>query len=219
MLIGRGIYLVPEQIQILLDEPVKIVRERGRIDDWLITVDGKWVKDEDYFQWLLNLTQFFEENVLYDLFVDVYNCVGFQFDKNFYSIELPYLIEKRLGNIWYSASDIYEEVFKVYAVLYAVLLAEQNRFYKDTNRIYPVPVKKRIKRLGVFQILKLGMSANEAARYSKKSKDELLQEVHNLICTKAQAGTYCKKLETCLYKHYGNRKSLYLIEICNLYGF
>ena len=110
-------------------------------------------RDEQYFQIIQDLGQKFSNRQLYDDFVRV-------FDKAAEKIE-----PETLGFIEGISLKYAEEALNVeilFTVLYATMLAEENKAFTKLG--------KRVKRLGIHQLLLEGFSVQEAANYSKNKK-------------------------------------------------
>lgn len=179
-----------------------ISRGTGNFDDWHITVNNKTIYDRQYFQQLKNLAIRYSNQKVYDDFVTVYDSTDFEVNNEVFENIIP-----RIANT-YQSKD-YNEVENLFSILYAVMLAEQKR---------PLPLKKKIKRLGIYQVLFLNYSPVIASKYSyKANKPQILTDVHNLICTHKEKNLYCQNINHCIYGE--ERPAKLLNMLCNYYGF
>ncbi len=141
---------------------------KGNFDSWCVyEVDENGFKkaplDIDYFNTLDELSQIFSTDMLYEDFVKIYDKTTSTFDKN-----VILNIEKLV--IHYN--EYVDEVFRIFCILYLVMIAEQNK--KNTK------LGKRIKRLGIYNLLIKGQTPNYCANFMKqmnwKEIDELCLE-------------------------------------------
>ncbi len=140
----------------------KVVFDAGRFDDWCVYViedngNANAPQDVTYFSELHLISQKYANQKVYYDFVKIYNKT----DK---------LINSEVLNLIDTIVATYDEEDKIsveqwYTVLYAGMIAEENK----KNAI----LKKRIKRLGMYQVLIQDMPAHEAAKFSygKKWRD------------------------------------------------
>jgi hypothetical protein len=145
----------------------KIIFDTGKFDDWcvyLVTNDGKRSapKDLDYFTELQKIAKTYPDNKLYKDFVSIYQSTKA-------SIETT-LLEKitRLSNTYLPHHKTRIEL--LFTILYAGMIAEENK--------EKAILKKRIKRLGVHQILIQKHSPAYAANFSKGKN---WKELHALM--------------------------------------
>jgi len=137
----------------------KVVFDSGAFDAWCVYVvenDGRRnaPQDNKYFFDLQVISQKYANNKVYADFVKVYDLTTATIEENIllliddivetYNDEDKILIEQ-----WFS-------------VIYGGMIAEE----KKANAI----LKKRIKRLGMYQTLIQNMNPNDAANYSKGKK-------------------------------------------------
>ncbi len=143
-----------------------IVFDFGKFDEWCVYIEKINEKrdaplDETYFNDLMLIAQKYNENKVYNDFVSIYENTTLIINQIVLSlidnIVATYKIEDQL---------IIEQWF---TVIYAGMVAEENK----KNAI----LKKRIKRLGMHQVLILGMSPSEAASFSKGKKWRDLNEI------------------------------------------
>jgi hypothetical protein len=142
--------------------------DSGRIDDWCVYLKRHGQKryaptDTEYFLLLQKLAVIHSSKKIYNDFVLIYNPTNQNIDKAV--LELITILSNSYGkdsvemDIWFT-------------VLYAGMIAEENK----TNAV----LKKRIKRLGMHQILKEHFEPGTAANFSKGKKwkelDVLMKE-------------------------------------------
>lgn len=132
-----------------------VIFDKGKFDEWCVYVvetNGfrKAPFDETYFSDLYDISQKYETNKVHNDFVRIYNLTTRHIDESVLS--LIDLIVKTYNE------DDQILVEQWMTVLYAGMIAEEN---KDRAIL-----KKRIKHLGMYQVLILGMSPKEAAKFS-----------------------------------------------------
>jgi len=144
---------------------VKNVRDRnivefdkGTFDDWCVYLakagEIRYApKDTEYFALLKLLGKRHGNKKLYDDFVTFYKPT-------------TNLIDATVLNLITMLADNYdkdaEEVDIWFTVIYAGMVAEENKAFAK--------LKKRIKRLGIHQVLMEGLSVEAAAHYSRDKK-------------------------------------------------
>lgn len=140
--------------------------DKGRFDDWCIYyVDNRRVAPTDigYFTKLKNLAKTHGKQKVYDDFVQIYNATTANINS------------KVLNNIASMASSYGSdslEAEKLFTILYAGMIAEENK-----NKAI---LKKKIKRLGMYQLLIDDFTPHQAANFSKgKNCRELMSECKN----------------------------------------
>lgn len=132
-----------------------VIFDNGRFDRWCVYVkesDGskKAPLDVEYFQALKQISKKYPDNKVYEDFVAIYN----QTTKSIQP-DVIALIDEKVSTYADTDKNIVEQWF---TVIYAAMIAEENK--KNTI------LKKRIKHLGIYQLLVLDMPAKEAARFS-----------------------------------------------------
>ncbi|MDR2652338.1 MAG: hypothetical protein LBC68_08520 [Prevotellaceae bacterium] len=134
----------------------KVIFDSGKFDDWCVfVVEADETKnaplDKTYFNDLYEISSKYPKNKVYNDFVEIYKNTTKDIDA---------VVLSQIDDIvnTYDPADktIIEQWF---TVIYAGMVAEEN---KDRAIL-----KKRIKRLGMHQVLILNMPANEAAQFSK----------------------------------------------------
>jgi len=148
---------MPNQITILPDS-TKIEFDFGGFDSWCIFIarpnQPRYApKDTEYFGVLKNLGFIYGNKKVYDDFVKFYNLT-------------TTLVEKTTLDVIVQLSTEYKsheaEICLWFTVLYAGMIAEENK----QNAI----LKKRIKRLGLHQVLIEGFEPAIAANFSRGKK-------------------------------------------------
>lgn len=129
--------------------------DRGKFDDWCVYFtepDGsrKPPKDVDYFAQLKELSAKYGVDKVYGDYVKVYNLTGKQVSES--SLALITEITASYGS--YALN-----VDVIFSILYMAMIAEEQK--KNTR------LGKRIKRLGIFMLLKENRSVNEAANFMR----------------------------------------------------
>lgn len=132
-----------------------VVFDRGRFDNWCVYIverDGtrKAPHDATYFGELCQIAQRYPAGKVYQDFVALYI-------RTTRTIEdaVLQLIDGITASYFPEDQIVVEQWF---TVLYAGMIAEENKDFAI--------LKKRVKRLGMHQVLILGMPAQEAARFS-----------------------------------------------------
>ena len=137
----------------------KVIFDKGSFDSWCVYVvekngTKKAPYDVQYFSDLKKISNMYESNKIYKDFVEIYNNTDTSININTLNIidrlVLTYKNEDRaLLEQWFT-------------VLYGGMIAEENKL----NAI----LKKRVKRLGMHQVLVLGEEPQIAANFSKGKK-------------------------------------------------
>jgi hypothetical protein len=143
-----------------------VVFDSGKFDDWCVYVEEsngirKAPFDETYFTDLVQIAQKYKENKVYQDFVCIYENTTSTINQ----ITLT-LIDEIVSTYNIEDNVLIEQWF---TVIYAGMIAEENK----KNAI----LKKRIKRLGMHQVLIMGMPANQAASFSKGKNWRDLNEI------------------------------------------
>ncbi|MFH0919200.1 MAG: hypothetical protein V1913_02470 [Fibrobacterota bacterium] len=139
---------------------------KGRFDPWCVYLkrpDKKWYapRDRQYFSTLKKIAKKHGTEKLYRDFIVVYDTTGKSF------------VPAVLARIEHMAGDYGKEAGLVdlwFTVLYAGMVAEENK--------KSAVLKKRIKRLGVHQLLAEGMAPDKAAAFSRGKEAWML----DLLC-------------------------------------
>jgi len=137
----------------------RIIFDKGKFDDWCVYIvecngDRIAPQDRSYFAFLRNKALSYPRNKIYHDFVRVYERTNSEVEINVLT-----LIDEIVDTY---RDDDKLDVEQWFTVLYAGMIAEE----KKANAI----LKKRIKRLGMYQVLVLGMEPNDAANFSRGKK-------------------------------------------------
>ncbi|MDI9857910.1 DUF7004 family protein [Flectobacillus roseus] len=134
----------------------KIIFDSGRIDDWCVYIvhpDGRRVapRDIDYFKYFSQITESYANNSVYVDFVSIYENTSSDLDNHLLSlideiVDQYHEDDKVLVELWFT-------------VIYAGMVAEENKQYTRLG--------KRIKRLGMYQLLIERQTVEYAANFSK----------------------------------------------------
>lgn len=141
------------------EDKVHLRFDRGSFDDWCIYVissNKKWMKfptDEWYFGIVKSWTQFRDPQEIYNDFCKIYDVTT---KDAFYDATAP--VVQMIKEMSWNYKDEFEASV-IFTILYMGMIAEEN---KDG-----AVLKKRIKRLGMYQLLIEGLSAHEAAHFSR----------------------------------------------------
>jgi len=135
-----------------------IIFDRGSFDKWCVYVvneDGnkKPPKDVEYFSIIVELALKYGDERMYKDFVEIYDMTSKYLDGH---------VLKKIDDIAAGYEDDCNDIQKWFTVLYAGMVAEENK----ENMI----LKKRIKRLGMHQILIDKMNPVDAAIFSTGMK-------------------------------------------------
>lgn len=144
---------------ISFEDGSKIEQGRGRFDDYCVYItrpgERKHApKDAEYFSFFIEKSLKYSSERIYDDYVRIYEKTTDQIDYNVFEeieeISMSYDEKDKLDfYVWYS-------------VIYLGMVAEERKEH--------AVLKKRIKRLGMYQILFERMSAEEAATFSTGKK-------------------------------------------------
>ncbi|QNP30605.1 DUF7004 family protein [Cylindrospermopsis curvispora] len=144
----------------------QVIFDKGSFDFWCVyVVEQNGSKqapfDVDYFDYLNNISKHYETDKVYNDFVETYNKTSKIIDQNVLSLIDSLVLTYRVEH-----QALVEQWF---VVIYAGMIAEENKQYAI--------LKKRIKRLGMHQLLKLGYEPRIAANFSKGKKWRELDEI------------------------------------------
>jgi hypothetical protein len=135
------------------------VFDQGGFDQWCVYIvesNGSRTPPHDtaYFADLKKISQYYPNNKTYEDFVRIYDQTTKQIDENVLT-----LIDRIVDTYSVEHQTIIEQWF---VAIYGGMIAEENK----AGAI----LKKRIKRLGIYQVLVLNMSPNDAANFSRGKK-------------------------------------------------
>lgn len=144
----------------------KVIFDFGTFDKWCVFVVEKNGKkyapyDVDYFSDLQKLSHFYGTQKIYDDFVAIYDLTTNEIDAKVLN-----LIDEIMGTYEVKHQELIEQWL---TVLYAGMIAEENK--------EGAILKKRIKRLGMYQILMLKYDPTIAANFSKGKKWKVLDKI------------------------------------------
>lgn len=136
-----------------------VIFDSGKFDDWCVYVvesngSKKAPFDETYFSDLYQISQNYPNNKVYNDFVMIYERTTRTIDN-----DVLKLIDEIVATYNQEHKIIVEQWL---TVIYAGMIAEENK----ENAI----LKKRVKRLGMHQVLMLNMPPRESANFSKGKK-------------------------------------------------
>ena len=144
-----------------------IFYDRGVFDDWCVYIKEPHrtfaPTDEVYFARLQSLTRKHTAAQIYADFVKIYDITSSEINEK--AIQLIAELSAKYG------PDA-TEIKKWFTIIYAGMIAEENK----ANKI----LGKRIKRLGIYQVIMQGRSVKHAANYSKEKKWKYLDEIMQL---------------------------------------
>ena len=132
-----------------------VIFDKGKFDDWCVyIVESNGYKkapfDETYFSDLYQISQKYINNKVYNDFVQIYNLTTQRIDES-----VLHLIDTSIKTYKEEDQILVEQWM---TVLYAGMIAEENKIRAI--------LKKRVKHLGMYQVLILGIPAKEAAKFS-----------------------------------------------------
>ena len=132
--------------------------DTGKFDDWCVYLQrpnqARYApRDPEYFQFFSDLAEQLNSEQIYNDFVRVYEATNHQIEQ--VTLDLIKEIASGYGTM---STDI--EIWLT--VIYAGMVAEQNKINTRLG--------KRIKRLGMHQLLLEGLSVHQSANYSKGKK-------------------------------------------------
>lgn len=141
------------------DQRVMLGFGPGKFDDWCIYVisqDKKWMKfptDEWYFGIVKSWTAFRAPELIYADFVKIYDATTA--DAN---LPATRKVIEIIRGLTFNYKDDFEALV-IFTILYMGMIAEENKA--------GAVLKKRIKRLGMHQVLIEGLPVEEAAHFSR----------------------------------------------------
>jgi hypothetical protein len=144
----------------------QVIFDSGCFDDWCVYVveengSKKAPFDAEYFSDLKNISKHYELDKVYNDFIEIYNKTSERIEQDVLS-----LIDRLVSTYRVEHQALVEQWF---VVIYAGMIAEENKKF--------AMLKKRIKRLGMHQILKLEYEPRIAANFSKGKKWRELDEI------------------------------------------
>jgi len=136
-----------------------VIFDRGNFDDWCVfIVESNGFKkaplDETYFGDLFEISKKYQQHKVYADFVLIYKRTTKMID-----LSVLQLIDAIVETYRHEDKILVEQWL---TVIYAGMVAEENK--------HLAVLKKRVKRLGMHQVLLLGISAKTAAKFSNGKK-------------------------------------------------
>ncbi len=146
-----------------------MVFDKGKFDDWcvyIVELNGQKMapKDVTYFTDLYNIGQCYPNGKVYQDFLKIYKVTTERISPH------ALAVIDSIACSYNPAHQVLAEQW--FSVVYAGMIAEENK----ANAI----LKKRVKRLGIYQLLILGMPADEAATFSYGKKWRELDTIMKL---------------------------------------
>ena len=126
---------------------------KGRFDDFCVYLDNKPPLDVHYFTRLYELKEIYGGSNIYNDFIYIYELV---------TKKLESAVLENITHISEKYKDDIIRVDKIFTILYMAMIAEENKVNTKLG--------KKIKRLGVHQILIENITPNVSANYSKGMK-------------------------------------------------
>ena len=130
--------------------------DKGKFDDWCLYYKDNNViispKDHEYFESVLALSKLYGIEKVYFYFIQIYLLTTREENSNIYNFITEWSKKQ--------FSEHFLEADLTYSVLYATMLSEENKTFTKLG--------KRVKRLGIEQILIDGLDINFAANFSKE---------------------------------------------------
>tara|TARA_S200002703_G_C3679044_1_gene208553 strand:- start:134 stop:631 length:498 start_codon:yes stop_codon:yes gene_type:complete len=136
----------------------QIYFSEGRFDAYCVFTDGTPFVDKNLFSFFKSLNN---DDKVYTDFVGIYNLTNKDFDEN-----IPYMIKEEISSSY--PDNVKLDVEESFVLIYYGMVAEEN---KDR-----APLGKRIKRLGMHQVLKEDINSVVAANFSKNKGAFRLKE-------------------------------------------
>lgn len=146
----------------------KVIFDKGKFDDWCVFIvenngQKNAPKERTYFSDLYNIARFYETDKVYNDFLDIYDMTTKKIDDS---------VLMTIDNLAVTYNDEHQIIMQQWlTVLYAHMLAEENK----SRSI----LKKRLKRLGIFQVLKLNMPPEMVCEFPKDKDWHTLNEIMN----------------------------------------
>jgi hypothetical protein len=147
----------------------KVLFDRGTFDDFCVYVSDEYnkksaPKDTEYFEFFRNLSEEHGIDKVYNDFISIYEMTD---------TTISFDVRNKIDEIVKSyPNNIQFEIEKNLTVIWGGMIAEEN---KDNTYL-----GKRVKHLGMYQVLKENMDVEEAANFSKnkpwRELDSLMKE-------------------------------------------
>lgn len=144
----------------------KVIFDQGKFDRWCVYIVEpneyrKAPMDTEYFSDLLSISKHYPRDKVYRDFLAIYKPTTEKIDP---------IILLTINKIVESYREEHQTLIEQWlTVIYAGMIAEENK----ENAI----LKKRIKHLGIYQVLRQGMPPVEAAEFSKNKPWKVLDTI------------------------------------------
>lgn len=143
----------------------KLEYDKGAFDDWCVYLTRPSIskyapKDFQYFQRLVDYATKYGFDNLYEDYVEIYNLTTKNIEET---------VLRRIKEITSKYGEDSLNIAIDFTIIYMGMIAEENKEFTKLG--------KRIKRLGVHQVLKERMHYNEAANFSRGKKWKELNEI------------------------------------------
>jgi hypothetical protein len=142
----------------IIENGKQVYFSRGKFDAYCVFIDGTPFVDKNLFLFFKSLNN---NDKVYTDFVGIYNLTNKDFDEN-----VTYMIKEEISSSY--PDNVKLDVEESFVLIYYGMIAEEN---KDR-----APLGKRIKRLGMHQVLKENMNPAIAANFSKRKGAFRLKE-------------------------------------------
>lgn len=129
--------------------------DKGNFDDWCVFLTRPGVaryapRDYQYFERLSSYAANFGSDKVYSDFVSIYQITTKQLQQS---------VLDRIEQIASTYGNSRIDVAIDFTIIYMGMIAEENKRFSKLG--------KRVKRLGVYQVLQEGMSSDDAANFSR----------------------------------------------------
>ena len=143
----------------------KLEYDKGAFDDWCVYLTRPSIskyapKDFQYFHRLVDYVTKYGFDNLYEDYVEIYNLTTKNIEET---------VLRRIKEITSKYGEDSLNIAIDFTIIYMGMIAEENKEFTKLG--------KRIKRLGVHQVLKERMHYNEAANFSRGKKWKELNEI------------------------------------------
>lgn len=140
----------------MFGDNTEVFFDQGKFDDWCVYLtdthgNRKPPLDTEYFSFFQEVAHSYGRGIVYGHFKTIFDLTTESID--------PTTLEKIKQISLSYKEDIRLDVHKNFVVIYAGMVAEENKQHAI--------LKKKIKRIGFYQAVVLNMSANDAANFSK----------------------------------------------------
>jgi hypothetical protein len=142
----------------IINNRIRIEFDTGSFDNWCVYLTKPGMMryaptDIEYFSWLKQQSLNFGAAKIYNDFISFYESTG---------KEINSILLDKITTLSIDYCSVAEEADTWFTIIYAGMIAEENK----ANAI----LKKRIKRLGMHQLLLENFKSEDAANFSKNKK-------------------------------------------------